>query len=96
MAVKWKGKLSQPRPLPGSGAQGGALGQLEYLSQTNNNVDFADKDKKYKFIDDLSLLVVVNVLMSGISAYNFKQHVASDIGTHGNYLPSKTLVHKNI
>ena len=89
MAVNWKGKLSQPRPLPSSGAQGGALGQLEYLSQTNNNVDFADKDKKYKFIDDLSLLNVVNVLMSGISAYNFRQHVASDIGTHGNYLPSE-------
>ena len=27
--------------------------------------------------------------MCGISAYNFKQHVASDIGTHGNYLPAE-------
>ena len=43
MAVKWKGKFSQPRPLPGGGAQGGTLGGLEYLSQTNHNVDFMDK-----------------------------------------------------
>ena len=88
MAVKWKGHYSQPRPLPGGGAQGGALGQLEYISQTNHNVDFMDVDKKYKFIDDLSLLEIINLIMCGISTYNFKQHVASDIGTHGNYLPA--------
>ena len=27
--------------------------------------------------------------MCGISTYNFKQHVASDIGSHGQYLPSE-------
>ena len=32
MAVKWKGKYSQSRYLPGGGAQGGALGGLDYLS----------------------------------------------------------------
>ena len=29
----------------------------------------------------------MNLVMSGISTYNFRQHVASDIGTHGQYLP---------
>ena len=80
MTVKWKGNFSHPRPLPGGGAQGGALGGLEYLSQTNRNVDFMDDDMKYKFIDDLSLLEVINLVMCGISSYNFKNHVASDIG----------------
>ena len=29
--------------------------------------------------------------MCGISTYNFKQHVASDIGTHGNYMPAENI-----
>ena len=95
MAVKWKGKYSQPRYLPGGGAQGGALGGLEYLSQTNHNVDFLDEDKKYKFIDDLSILEVINLIMCGISSYNFKNHVASDIGTHGKFLSTKNYQSQN-
>ena len=91
MAVKWKGQFSKPRSLPGSGAQGGALGQLEYLSQTNHNVDFMDDDMKYKFIDDLSLLEIINLVLSGVASYNFKQHVASDIALHGQYLPNENV-----
>ena len=29
--------------------------------------------------------------MSGISSYNFRQHVASDIGVHGQYLPVENI-----
>ena len=47
MAVKWNGKFSAPHPLPGGGAQGGELGQLEYLAQSNNNADFLDDKSKY-------------------------------------------------
>ena len=54
MIVKWKGLQSQTRPLPGGGPQGGTLGIEEYLSQSNNNVDFLASDEKFKFIDDLS------------------------------------------
>ena len=42
MPVKWNNEVSSPYPLPGGGAQGGQLGQIEYLSQTNENVDFHD------------------------------------------------------
>ena len=87
MAVKWNGQQSKPYPLPGGGAQGGQLGQIEYLSQSNKNTDFLTQEEKFKFIDDLSILEVMNLVMSGISTYNFRQHVASDIGTHGQYLP---------
>ena len=87
MAVKWNGQQSKPYPLPGGGAQGGQLGQIEYLSQSNKNTDFLTHEEKFKFIDDLSILEVLNLVMSGISTYNFKQHVASDIGTHWQYLP---------
>ena len=91
MAVKWNGHLSKPYPLPGGGAQGGQLGQLEYLSQSNDNVNFLSKEEKFKFIDDLSILELINLVMSGMSSYNFKQHVASDIGVHGQYLPPKNI-----
>ena len=87
MAVKWNGEVSKQFNLPGGGAQGGQLGQLEYISQSDDNVDFLNMEDKYKFIDDLSIIEVINLAMCGISGYNFKQHVASDIGSHGQYLP---------
>ena len=91
MAVKWNGQLSSPYPLPGGGAQGGQLGQTEYLSQSNDNVDFLKTEDKFKFIDDLSVLEMINLAMCGISTYNFKNHVASDIGVHGQYLPVENI-----
>ena len=30
-------------------------------------------------------------MMSGISSYNFKNHIASDIGTHGQYLSPENI-----
>jgi hypothetical protein len=95
MAVKWNKELSTPYPLPGGGAQGGQLGQIEYLSQSDDNVDFLDDGEKFKFIDDLSTLEVINLAMCGITSYNFKQHVASDIGAHGQYLPIKNVESQN-
>ena len=91
MAVKWNGHLSSPHPLPGGGAQGGQLGQIEYLSQSNDNVNFLTPEEKFKFIDDLSILEILNLVMCGISSYNFKNHVASDIGVHGQYLPTENI-----
>ena len=92
MAVKWNGCISKTFPLPGGGAQGGQLGQLEYLSQSNDNVDYLSSEEKFKFIDDLSVLEMVNLVASGLSSHNLKQHVASDIGTHGQYLPSQNIL----
>ena len=62
MIVKWKGLHSKVRPLPGGGPQGGTLGIEEYLSQSNDNVDFLNHDEKYKFIDDLSILEIINLI----------------------------------
>ena len=87
MKVKWNGQVSSERGLNGGGPQGGLLGILEYLSQTNDNVDFLADDVKFKFIDDLSVLTVINLASQGISSYNAKQHVPSHIATHNQYLP---------
>ena len=86
MRVKWKGLLSRVRALPGSGPQGGTLGIEEYLSQSNGNTDFLPDDEKYKFIDDLSILEILNLISITLSNYNHQNHVASDVGIEHKYL----------
>ena len=89
MKVKWRNKLSTQRNLPGGGPQGSSVGLLEYDSQSNGNTDFLPEDDKYKFVDDLSVLEIINLITVGLSSYNFKQHVASDIGVGQLYLPAE-------
>ena len=47
--------------------------------------------EKYKYIDDLSILEKVNLLCIGLSSYNFKQNVASDIPENGHFLDPNNL-----
>ena len=88
MKVKWKNKLSSIWALPGGGPQGCSLGLHEYDCQTNDNTDFLMKEDKYKFVDDLSILEVINLIGIGLSSYNFKEHVASDVGIGQSFIPS--------
>ena len=76
LVVKLKGTLSSLRNLNGGGPQGVLWRILEYLSQSNNNTDFISPEKKFEFIDGLSILEIVNLLSTGLSSYNFKLHVA--------------------
>ena len=91
MRVKWKSLLSKERALPGGRPQGGTLGIEEYLSQSNGNTDFLDQDEKYKFIDDLSILEILNLISIAMSSYNFHKHVASDIAVGNDYLEPESL-----
>ena len=88
MKVKWNGQVSSSRILNGGGPQGGLMGILEYLSQTNHNTDFLSDEDKFKFIDDLSFLEILNLISQGLCSYNFQAHVPSDISAdHNQYLP---------
>ena len=91
MRVKWHGKLSAPRKLPGGGAMGASLGNWEYLSQTNNNADCIPEEDRFKFVDDLSTLEVINLLTVGMSSFYMKNQVPSDIPVHGQYIESTKL-----
>ena len=86
MQVKLYGKLSCNRKLPGGGPQGDILGIIEHKSQFNDNTDFLDTESKFKYIDDLSVLEVLNMVLCGISSYNSKQQVPSDIGISNHYI----------
>ena len=40
LSVKWRGIIPSPRRINGGGPQGAILGNLEYLSQTNDSANF--------------------------------------------------------
>ena len=95
MRVKWQGFISILRSLNGGGPQGGTLGIEEYLSQSNDNTNFLNEEEKFKYIDDLSMLELVNLISIGIANYNFKANVASDIGIGHKYLPPENVQSQN-
>ena len=91
MKVKWHGHLSSPRDLNGGGPQGSTFGLWEYLSQSNDNADCVDVEDRFKFVDDLSFLEIIYMLNVGISSYNIRAHVPSDIPTHNQVISNTNL-----
>ena len=91
MKVKWNGCTSQVKPLNGGGTQGGLLGILEYLSQNNDCADFLSEEEKFKYIDDLSILELINLISIGLASYNCKLQVPSDIATENKFIPTENL-----
>ena len=91
MVVKWQGNYSEIKELNGSGPQGATLGLLEYLGLSNDNADFVKNEEKFKFIDDLSLIELINLLTIGISSYNIKQHIPNDIPVKNGFIEGNKL-----
>ena len=46
---------------------------------------------RFKFIDDLSILEIVNLLTVGLTSYNLKQHIPTDIPVHNQFIPPESL-----
>ena len=91
MSVKWHGHKTSPRKINGGGPAGGTLGILEYLSQSNNNADCVSIEDRFKFMDDLTALEIVNLLSIGLASYNVKAQVPSDIIQCNQFIPSANL-----
>ena len=91
MSVKWHGCRSVPRQIKGGGPQGATLGILEYLAQSNNSADCVSDQDRFKFVDDLTVLEIINLLTIGISSFNLKQSVPNDIPTHNQVIPASHL-----
>ena len=91
MSVKWHGCRSVPRTIKGGGPQGATIGILEYLSQSNHNSDCVNPQDRFKFLDDLSVLEIVNLLTMGISSFNIKAQVPSHIPEHNQIIPAQNL-----
>ena len=91
MKVKWHGEISEEKELNGGGPQGSTFGIWEYLSQSNDNAECIDEDERYKFVDDLSFLEIINLLSIGISSYNIKAHVPSNVPVHNQIILPQNL-----
>ena len=91
MFVKWHGIESNRRKLNGGGPQGGTLGIIEFLSQSNTNANCVEEDLRWKWVDDLTLLELENLINIGISCYNAKLHVPNDIDINKDFIPASNL-----
>ena len=94
MSVKWHGCRSAPRIIRGGGPQDATLGLLEYISQSNKSADCVDVKDRFKFVDDLTILEIVNLLTIGITSMNMKQTVPSDLPSHNQFIPAQNLQSK--
>ena len=79
MVVKWHGVKSTVRKLNGGGPQGATFGIWEYLAQSNNSSDCVDPENRFKFVDDLTTLEKINLLIVGLSSFYSKASVPNDI-----------------
>ena len=96
MTVKFNGVESTPRQLKGGGPQGCSMGILEYLSQTCHNLGFIKEDDlKYKYIDDATICEYILLKEVGLSTYNTRHHVPSDVPVNALWIPSENLQSQN-
>ena len=91
MTVKWHGLMSSTRDLPGGNPQGYTFGMLGFKVSSNDNAAHVSSDMKYKFVDDLSILEKINLILAGLISFDFTSNVASDIGTNQYLMPSANI-----
>ena len=89
--VKWHNKQSKKRNLNGGGPQGGTFGILEYLSQNNKNANCLKENRKWKLVDDLTILEIINLITIGMSSFNVTNQVPNDIHIDKNYIINQNL-----
>lgn len=91
MKVKWHGEISTERKLNGGGPQGATFGIWEYLAQSNYNAECVDPNYRFKFVDDLTVLEKINLLIVGLTSFHTKQSVPSDVLENNLIIPAENL-----
>jgi hypothetical protein len=91
MSVKWHGCRSTVRQVTGGGTQGATISLLEYMSQSNNCADNVSESDRFRFLDDLSILEIINLLTVELRSFNLKQQIPNDIATHNQFIPPDNL-----
>ena len=67
------------------------IGLLEYLSQSNHSADSVPEKERFKCVDDLTILEIVNLLTIGLSSYSIEGHIPSHIPIHNQYISATNL-----
>ena len=70
---------------------GSSLGNWEFLSQTNSSADCVPVQDRFKFVDDLTVVEIINLINIGISSFNIKSQVPNDIPIHNQFVDMKNL-----
>ena len=73
------------------GPQGSSIGIIEYICQSNDNLDMIPDEDKFKFIDDNTVTDTINLSTVGLASYNVKQHVPSHVPTHNQIVDGANL-----
>ena len=59
--------------------------------QSNDNSDCVDPEYRYKFVDDLTILEKINLLIIGLASFNCQATVPSNIPSHNQFIPAEHL-----
>ena len=88
MKIKFNSQQAGPYKLVGGSPAGSFLGQLSYTTGCYDNTEALDieEEDKYQYIDDLNLLELI-FMADLLQQYDFRSHVASDIGLDQRFLP---------
>ena len=83
--------MSSVKKLPAGGPQGSTLGILEYLSASNDNTENVPVEDKFKFVDDATIVEVVDLMNVGLASHNSKVQVSSELPEHNQFIPNDHL-----
>ena len=67
MIVRWNKNPSDPGELKGGGAHGTIVGTLKYFCQISFNADSVPITNKFKFVDDLVIIEIVQLISKVVS-----------------------------
>ena len=67
---------------------GSNIGNLKFDSLTNNNADCVPSEDCFKFVDDLSILEIINLNNIGLASHNSKLQVPNDVPSHSQIIPN--------
>ena len=56
---------------------------------TNFTTEYLTDNDNFKFVDDLSIMEIINLLTIWLCSYNMKVHVASDFQSNSAYIPAE-------
>ena len=83
--MKLNGEESETHGLIGGSPQGTLIGQLLYIGGSDDAASEISNEDKFKYIDDLEIIELVS-LAGALSEYDFKNHVAADVGINHKFL----------
>ena len=77
--MKHNGVISEISHQPGSEAQGASLENQEFINQTNENVQRVPTEKIFKYLNDLTTLDIINLLIVRLLGYISNSNLPFDV-----------------